>query len=213
MITSYSQQGEDLLLQRILRRILKEPVEYKGFYVDVGAHHPTLKSNTKLIYEQGFCGINIDMQKRSIELFNIERPDCINIQCAVSDKEGEVISYIDPNKISGTATCSTEVANKFIERKLRLTEVIVPARVLSDIIDEHSGSVVIDYLNIDVEGFEMNVLRGLDFKRHRPRIISIEIHAKSVEIALSSEVAQYLKAKGYICIASAVITYFFILKR
>lgn len=165
--SSYSQQGEDLLLQRVLTRVLKLPPDYKGFYIDAGAHHPTIKSNTALIYEQGFRGINIDIQEKSIKLFNEERPDCINLQCAISDEEGEVVSYIQPKTISGTATCDTEVANKFKDRNKRLIEVKVPARRLSNVIDEYADSSIIDYLNIDVEGFEMKVLRGIDFSKHR----------------------------------------------
>jgi len=71
---------------------------------------------------------------------------------------------------------------------------------------------VVDVLNIDVEGLELRVLKGLDFKKYRPRVIVIEIHANSVEEALASEVAAYLKAQGYYCVGSTVITYFFIAK-
>lgn len=78
----YSQEGEDLLLSRILGD------KKDGFYVDVGAHHPFRFSNTYLLYKQGWRGINIDAMPGSMKLFNRFRPRDINIECGVASGGG-----------------------------------------------------------------------------------------------------------------------------
>ncbi|RJY08333.1 FkbM family methyltransferase [Aurantiacibacter aquimixticola] len=68
----------------------------------------------------------------------------------------------------------------------------------------------IHYCNIDVEGSEMRVLRGLDFDRHRPMVISAEIYADNLRGATRSAVHESLETQGYACVASTVITFFFV---
>jgi hypothetical protein len=84
---SYSQEGED--------RILLRPFENckDGFYVDVGAHHPTRYSNTYLFYRMEWSGINIDAAPGSMNLFKKKRPRDINLEVAISDREEELTFY------------------------------------------------------------------------------------------------------------------------
>src|SRR5262245_5522584 len=85
-VRSYSQEGEDLLLRRILNG------QQKGFYVDVGAHHPMRYSNTYLFYKLGWRGINVDAMPGSMELFRKVRPRDINVEAAISET-GEILKY------------------------------------------------------------------------------------------------------------------------
>lgn len=85
---SYSQEGEDLILQRIFN------YKNNGFFIYVGAHHPTRFSNTFLFYLKGWRGINIDAMPGSMKPFNRLRPGDINIECAISDKQEELSYYI-----------------------------------------------------------------------------------------------------------------------
>jgi hypothetical protein len=75
--THYSQNGEDIILQSLF------PREHTGFYVDVGAHHPYRISNTYLLHQQGWSGINIDPNPETIAFFNRARPKDININIGV----------------------------------------------------------------------------------------------------------------------------------
>ena len=84
---SYAMDGEDTALLNYLENIKQ------GFYVDVGAHHPIQRSNTHLLYLKGWRGINIDVSDFSLELFNFLRPDDLNVQSAISDKDGEIELY------------------------------------------------------------------------------------------------------------------------
>ena len=83
---SYSQEGEDLILKRLFDG------QKKGLYVDVGAHHPKRFSNTYLFYKMGWRGINIDAMPGSMEKFKEVRPEDINIEAAISDKD-ELLTY------------------------------------------------------------------------------------------------------------------------
>ena len=78
MNPSYSIEGED----RIVRTLLWRKHD-KGFYVDVGAHHPFRFSNTYLFYTQGWSGINIDATPGSMKAFNKYRPRDINLEVGV----------------------------------------------------------------------------------------------------------------------------------
>ena len=77
--TSYSQEGEDLILDRLLRR------KPRGYYVDVGAFHPKKFSNTHLFYRRGWSGINIDATPGSMDEFRRVRPRDTNLEIAISD--------------------------------------------------------------------------------------------------------------------------------
>ena len=81
---SYAMDCEDIAINLFNKK------KDKGFYVDIGAHHPIQRSNTYLLFEKGWEGINIDVNKFSIDLFNFLRPEDLNLQIAVSDKEGEI---------------------------------------------------------------------------------------------------------------------------
>ena len=80
---SYSFNGVDLIIEYLFKK------HSNGFYIDIGAQHPISNNNTYLLYKKGWSGINIDLDKSNIDLFNISRPNDLNINCALSDKEGE----------------------------------------------------------------------------------------------------------------------------
>ena len=79
--------GEDLAIDQYIEK--KE----KGFYLDIGAHHPIHRNNTQLLFNKGWSGINIDVNQFSIDLFNFLRPNDLNLLTAISDHEGEITFY------------------------------------------------------------------------------------------------------------------------
>ena len=83
---SYSQEGEDMILIRLFEK------QEKGFYVDVGAHHPQRFSNTCFFYKKGWWGINLDAMPGSMKKFIRKRPKDINLEIAISDKE-QILKY------------------------------------------------------------------------------------------------------------------------
>ena len=97
--------GEDLAIDQYIEK--KE----KGFYVDIGAHHPIHRNNTQLLFNKGWSGINIDVNQFSIDLFNFLRPNDINLLTAISDQVGEIIFYYQ-KKFSQLNTTDKKIANE-----------------------------------------------------------------------------------------------------
>ena len=158
---SHSYQGEDILLWRYFKDVKD------GFFIDVGAYHPKFYNNTWLLRKKlGFRGINIEPIEKYWKLFKRYRKDDINRQCAIGRDWGMVyLKYVNNEPmLSGlNEEKITKPFDKLIE---------VPQWTLSDIVRQEKVK-KIDLLDIDVEGNEMDVLKGYDW-RVRPRIILIE---------------------------------------
>lgn len=155
----YSQSKEDIF---ILNKFKKS-----GFYVDVGCNHPLRINNCHLLYQNKWRGINIDLDKLSIELFNFVRGEDINVNMAVSLKKGKIKYYF--NKFVG-------LSNSLLKKEYLPYSDMINSDRLDRIIDRTKyKNKRIDFLSIDVEGMDIDVLRSLDFKRYNPRSICIEI--------------------------------------
>lgn len=162
---SYAQNFEDVMLMRALADVRE------GVYVDVGAQHPVVDSVTKAFYERGWHGINIDPMPQWFELLKQHRPRDINLQLAVSEREGEVTLFgIDE---TGLSTMDADVAQMHRSQGQRVVETQVRSRPLTDIVLE-AGLQTVHFLKIDVEGAEHLVLDGLDLERVRPWIVVVE---------------------------------------
>jgi len=164
---SYAMDGEDTAIN-----VFNKKLE-KGFYVDIGAHHPIQRNNTHLLFKKGWEGINIDVNKFSIDLFNFLRPEDLNLQIAVSDKDGE-ISFFYQKKFSQLNTTDKEIAKENFQGNFQ--EKKVKCQTIKNILDNSKyKNKKIDFLNIDVEGAEMKVLNTLNFKIYDPSLICVEI--------------------------------------
>lgn len=166
-LLSYSQELEDVILYSVLGDSVK-----KGFYIDVGANDPWEISVTKLFYEIGWNGINIEPLLHAYELLNGDRKRDINVQVGIGASKGEMPLFITPGSGTGS-TFDEDVAKKFIgaiEKKK------VPIVTLTDICSEYIPSVNedINFCKIDVEGFEKEVLQGFDMTKYRPWIMVME---------------------------------------
>jgi FkbM family methyltransferase len=165
-ITSYAQNFEDVMLARAFPGAA-------GFYVDVGANDPDIDNVTRVFYERGWSGINIEpLSANSVELRR-KRPRDVNLEIAAGEAEG-AITFYEIGKWHGYSTTDAALADQHRKDGLAVVEHKVPVRKLSAILDEHAAGRVIDFLKIDVEGTELSVLRGADLRRHRPRIIVLE---------------------------------------
>jgi len=181
---SYAHSGEDLF-------ILKKFKNKKGFYVDVGCHHPTRLNNCHLLYKNGWNGINIDISKFSITLFNLIRKKDININIAVSLKQKKVRYYYDKLMSLYISLNKRKELNRSREiNSDTLTSIIDKTRYLNK---------KIDFLSIDAEGKDFEVLRSLNFKKYDPKYICIEIYSNNILNfnIKNNKIYKFLKDKNY----------------
>ena len=164
---SYSFGGVDLLVLYLFKNM------ERGFYVDVGAQHPIANNNTYLLNQKKkmeWNGMNIDLDKKNIELFQIWRKKDINIQAAISSQftEKDLYFYHDKSAINTIEVNAAKYQNAKVTEVKRIKTV-----TLNSILEEKLIA-KINYLNIDVEGHEISVLEGLDLKKYSPDVVSIE---------------------------------------
>lgn len=166
---NFSQEGEDLFLIDFFKN------KSEGFYVDVGAFHPFRINNTYALYKKGFRGINIDISATSIDFFNFARPDDTNLNIGASNKFENKIFFSKKN-LSFHNTFSKSLAESKIQNEPFKKKYTIECKLLTQIIDDTKFSnKKIDFLNIDAEGHDYEVLQGLDLKKYSPKIICIEI--------------------------------------
>ncbi len=165
---SYAQNTEDVILRRAFAQ------QSRGFYIDVGAANPVDHSVTKHFYDAGWHGINIEPQPNLLASLVSSRPRDVNLNCAVGTAGGVATLTIFP-KAWGWATLNAEVIQQHAGKaKAESTNQIqVAVRSLDDILAECKPP-SIDFLKVDVEGSEMDVLRSLDFTKWQPRVIVVE---------------------------------------
>lgn len=201
---SFSQEGEDMILFRIFESYST------GFYLDIGAHHPKRFSNTYFFYKRGWRGINIDAAPGSMKTFNIERTRDINIEAAISDKEEEVMFYVFEEPAFNTfdkKRAEIQVSNN---RKL-INQIKLKTKKLENILDESiPEGQQIDFLSIDTEGYDLNILKSNNFDKFRPMFILVEcLENENFIDIVSDEVYKYLVGKEYSLFAKTVNTCFF----
>jgi len=160
-----------------------------GYFVGVGANDPKGGSQTWLLEQNGWRGILIEPQSSHCERLRQERKNSkvFQVACSAPGKEGETFLHIPRGDLNGFATIGKNVDDLGIvyERSEKVRVV-----TLDKILDE-VNPLQIDLLSIDVEGVELDVLRGLDLAKYRPALILIEDKCNSLQKH------RHLKTHGY----------------
>ena len=174
---SYSYGGIDSLILNIFKN------QKKGFYLDIGCGHPIKNNNTYLLNKKGWGGMNIDLDKDNIDLFNSYRKNDVNLTIAVSDKEGEADLFFYHSK-SALNTISKQNADF---QKANVSEIKkIKTQTINNIIENSSyKDKKIDFLSLDVEGSELSILKNFNFRKYSPKVIVVEyldLSLKKLEI-------------------------------
>lgn len=191
--TSYSQEGEDLLLARLFDN------RTSGFYVDVGAHHPARFSNTYYFYLRGWSGINIDPKSGFQDTFDRYRPRDINLNIGIG-KTSQTLTYYEFNEPALNGFDAELARSRDGLRQYRITgtrDVLVSP--LSEVLNRHlPAGQAISFLTVDVEGLDIDVLMSNDWDRYRPEAIVAELQDDIDLVNLAScPMTHYLVSVGY----------------
>ena len=181
-------EGEDLQIKSFFRN------QNRGFYVDIGAFHPTRINNTYLLYQNGWSGINIDISNLSIIMFNLLRPKDLNINCAIGPKKSYKKIYYQ-KEFSPLNTLDKNLARKRFIGNFKSKKVLV--QNINKLIQSTKFiNRKIDFLNIDTEGLDMQIIQSLNFRIFSPRLICIENSEPNISYKKTKSY-KFLKPKGY----------------
>lgn len=206
---SYAQEGEDLVLARILNSIPNRGVS-SGFFVDIGAHHPTRFSNTYYFYRRGWRGINVDALPGTANLFRRTRPKDITVECGVGSQAG-LMTYFVFNEPALNTFSEDEARKKNCPPYQIVRTLQIPVVTLTQILDEHlPGGTSIDFMTIDAEGFDHEIVSSNDWSRYRPRVLLVELLDTGIEVLAKHPTARLLQQHGYQVLAKTFNTFFFI---
>jgi FkbM family methyltransferase len=186
---SYSQNFEDVMLWRTLQDVKD------GFYIDVGANYPEDGSVTKLFYENGWSGINIEPENKLYNLLKEDRPRDLNLNVAISTSVEPIEFYVSKD-LGWSTTDKTNVAE--LKETNMLSEIRkVNTMTLDEICNKYDIK-LIHFLKVDVEGAEYDVLKSISFEIVRPWIVVVEATKPRTAIDVSVEWETLLIEQNYI---------------
>ena len=187
---NFSQFNEDIFIEKYFENIRK------GSFVDLGAFHPIKFNNTYLLYKKGWSGINVDLNQTSIDMFNILRKRDKNICALISNKKNKKKKIFFEHNFSAVSTINPTNHDKKILNRTK----IMKTKSFSSLIKKR-----FDFLNIDLEGHDYEVLKTINLKKYQPSLICIEIlHYKN-----KKNIFCYMKKNNYNFKVKKKISYFF----
>ncbi len=186
----YSRWGEDSFLINYFKDTSN------GRYIDIGAFHPFRGSNTYLLYKKGWSGINIDLNKTSIDLFKLARPNDINLNLAISEANKKIKVY-QTKDLGKMNTIDPKFASIFL-KNYHVRESC--SYNLNDILYKYNASKNnrFELIDIDVEGSEYQILENLNFNKYSFKLILVETHIGYLHFKQQSDkIHTLLKSKNY----------------
>ena len=203
-IKSYSQEGEDM----ILRRIFAE--QSTGFYVDVGAHHPRRFSNTCYFYLRGWRGINIEPNPDAIRAFRRARSRDINLEFGIAEQASTLTYHMFDEPALNTFDDELAAGRVATTACREIATESISVRRLDKVLEEYLPTgITIDFMNVDVEGFDLEVLRSNEWSLYRPCYVLAEALETSLHTVESNSVYAFMLENGYVLYAKTRNTLFF----
>jgi FkbM family methyltransferase len=198
---SFAQNGEDILLDRVFESRV-------GTYMDVGACYPTIHNNTHFFYLRGWRGVNIEPLPWLHAAFDEKRPEDLNLSVAAGETEGEMPFY-EVSSSGGLSTLSKQFADTYRAQGLDVIEHRIPVRTVAALVEEYAIAPP-DFLSIDAEGTEAQVIRGLPLAHWRPRVIIVESTWPQTTIPSHESWEPILLAHGYLFAAFNGVNRFYL---
>lgn len=193
---SYSQAGEDQLVRYLFQSMgITNPT-----YLDIGANHPYICSNTFLFYSRGSKGVCIEPDEDCFSLLKKSRKRDTLLQAAVSSTPGTAELYVFPDPYTGWNTLSkTEAESRAQQTGVPIRKVLpIPVLHINDVMSKYFNPHP-NFLSLDVEGLDLEILQSIDFTKYRPEVICVETVTFSMqqEEQKISAIAGFLLSKDY----------------
>jgi len=192
-VPSYSQCGED----RIIENLFSMCGIIQPTYIDIGAYHPFILSNTALLYRNGSRGINIEPDPIQFKIINRHRKNDINLNIGIAPKKGEMDFYVLNARTLSTFSKTEaekyhEQGKYFVKKTIR-----VKTDTLINIIEKHANGIFPDFLSLDAEGTDKDIISSIDFKNNAPKIICVETLSFNKPIKRNTELISLIINSGY----------------
>lgn len=187
---SYAQHGDDFMLMNLFEQIGID----KPSYLDIGAHHPFIISNTWGLYKRGSRGVNVEANPNLMTAFYLYRQEDINLNLGVGLSRG-VYPFFMFDDYSGRNTLCKKEAEIFLKNnpKFSLNQVFnINTVTINELIQDYLKGIYPDLLSIDIEGYDFAVLNSADFSKSRPKIIIAEVRRES-----QNQFKTMLEEKGF----------------
>jgi FkbM family methyltransferase len=204
---SYAQCGEDLIVAFVLKAIgIDAPL-----YLDIGAYHPMHLSNTYLFYARGGHGVCVEPDRRRCERIRRARPRdvCLNIGVGLRDEVGEFFVMTSPT-LSTFSGAEARRYESFGSQRIVAKEevqVITVNRLLATYFER-----IPDFVSLDVEGLDLQILETLDFERFRPQVFCVETltYDENKSERKIVEIIERMRNVGYLAFADTYINTVFV---
>lgn len=183
---TFSQFGEDLFIRKFFED------QNRGKYVDLGAFHPMRLSNTYLLYKSGWSGTNVDLNPITIDLFDIARSKDKNVCCLIGEENGLLKNVYYEDWSAANSLTENENLKEKKQMKTQTFENVV----------NHD----FDFLNIDLEGHDFEILKTINLKKFNPKLICIEILKNSSD---KENIFRFMNQNSFIFIKNLGPSYFF----
>jgi len=206
---SYSQSGEDIIVANIFRRLqIIHPS-----YLDIGAHHPSILSNTCYFYKNGSIGVNVEPDPYLYKRFPYKRRKDINLNVGVGLNGDDLADfYIMSNRVLSTfSKDDSEIAQ--LKRNCKIKKVLkIKLLSIDQILKTYFPEKAPDFVSIDTEGLDLDILKGIDFSRYRPKVFCVEtlIHNNDNTTSKNSELIKLMQDNGYVAYCDTFINTIFV---
>lgn len=195
---SFSRSGDDIQLMKLINN------STPGVYVDIGSWHPMKASNTYYFYLRNWRGICIDPNPELAPLYKKIRPKDVFINAGIGNSNEKIDYFMFEESSMNTFSqdfIDTNNLHSNIVEKIK-----VPIFSLKDVLDKNlKKEDRLDFFDIDVEGFDLEVLKTNDWQKYRPKIIIVESDI-NIKNDVTSEIVKYLESKNYRLIAKTIIS-------
>lgn len=206
---SFSQCGEDLIIRFIFNLLgIKQPS-----YIDIGAYDPDKYNNTAIFYMDGSSGINIEPDPDQFIRFLTKRKRDINLNIAVFTKNGTKDFCIMTNKKLSRITNNQSKINDI--DKSSVSFIKVKTKTIMNILNQHCKKHFPDFLTLDTEENDFEILKSIDFNIFYPYVICVETMTYSSQLGESKKIIKiinYLCSRGYFVFADTYINTIFVRK-